>query len=111
LAGDCWQAIQNIQTPVCDQAGVFYLKYICIFHGLYNTSNTVALSNLGFDLKMGYEKKLTKTSTIDLGPIINFSDQAFFDKATNQQFKNEKYRPYQYYVGFDVAFAFDVIKK
>ena len=68
-------------------------------------------SSLGFDLKMGYEKRIRKNILINVGPIVNFSDLVFFSKRLNQIYTKTQYRPYQYYIGFDVAFNFEVGKK
>lgn len=63
-------------------------------------------ASLGFDLKMGYEKELTKAISIDICPSINFTNLLpFYDR---KQLNGQIPDVLQSYVGLDVAFNFNM---
>jgi len=74
------------------------------------SSNAIAnYSSLGFDLKMGYEKELTKAISIDICPIINFTN--LFPFQYNKPYFNGQIPDIiQSYIGLDVAINFGLKK-
>jgi hypothetical protein len=76
---------------------------------IFTSSSTLYQSSIGFALKMGYEKRINHKLSVDMGPVVNFSNLLFLSKQINQMYASD--RPYQYYIGLDVAFNFEVGKK
>ncbi len=82
-------------------------------HERYKTSLTKQFSTLGFDLKLGYEKKLNNNASINIGPVIDFFNLVYFHNNNDILSNSSGYHPYQFYAGVDVAvnFGFMVITK
>ena len=72
-------------------------------HGAFDSGNISYLSTMGLDLKLGYEKKIQHNLSITVGPFISFSNLILLDRNLGNQYTESYYRPYQYYIGLDVA--------
>jgi hypothetical protein len=77
----------------------------------YNSASTFYQSSMGVDLKMGYQKQYYKQMALDIGPVVNFSNLALLDKNLQAADRASGYRPYQYYIGLDVAIVFSLKKE
>jgi hypothetical protein len=82
-------------------------------HERYKTSLTKQFSTLGFDLKLGYEKKLNSNVSINIGPVIDFFNLVYFRNNNDVENNSSGYHPYQFYAGVDVAvdFGFMIVTK
>jgi hypothetical protein len=77
-------------------------------HQIFGKSSVTGNSGLGFDIKMGYEKQLTKQISVDICPIISFINLPLF---THRIFiKAQIPDVFQSYIGLDVAFNFGLKK-
>ncbi len=78
----------------------------------YNTLDDY-IGGPGIDLKMGYEKQLSRRLAIDIGPVINFTDPTLFGKYLKAFPVNVYSAPnlsFDYYVGVEVALNFGLKK-
>ena len=75
-------------------------------HQAYNSQTIAYFSSIAAYLKMGYEKNLAPNITMDIGPAVNFSNLILLDENLWNTYGASRYRPFQYYIGLDVAFNF-----
>jgi hypothetical protein len=80
--------------------------YSTSYHHLYSKAAISAYASGGLDMKMGYEKKLSNSLAMDIGPMVSFNNLFYFSKQLNNDYSFYQSRPYQYYIGLDVAFIF-----
>jgi hypothetical protein len=78
--------------------------YSTSYHHMYSRAATSAYASGGIDMKMGYEKKLSNSLAMDIGPIVSFNNLFYFSKQLNNAYSLYQARPYQYYIGVDIAF-------
>ncbi len=78
---------------------------------LYSLREINNQASMGARLKMAYEMKLTKLAFLEIGPEISFNNLVYFSQSTENQYKQVKSRPYDYYIGLDVAVNLNLKKK
>ena len=76
------------------------------YNTTFTSEQTSWNASMGFDLKMGYEKQLARNISLDICPIVNFSNLLIFYSKNEQS----NIRPYRYYIGLDLSFNFGLKK-
>jgi hypothetical protein len=84
--------------------------YSASYHQIYTKTAINSFAGGGIDLKMGYEKKLNRLLSVDIGPIVSFDNLFYFNKQIKNAYGFYQSRPYQYYIGLDVAVNFGMKK-
>ena len=97
----------NHQTSIVDNN---VMKPNIYTHTRYKTNTTGQLSTMGMYLKLGYQKHISQSMSINVGPVVDFFNLLQFH---NTSINWPDYHAYQYYVGLDVAvnFGFKIITK
>ncbi len=79
-------------------------------HYTYNVADMSENASLGFDLKIGYEIQMSRTSTVEIGPLCNFTNLVLFHRDIYNTSMINGRQLFRYYAGLDVAFNFGLKK-